>query len=126
MPLSGLDCDGFLNSHQHTGTDEYLTVDFADTPFAEAEKERDAQLKSPRLEAVCVQQHDAQGDHGPFGKSKSFDDVLKKLEARSGPEARALFERFLKEAAKLERSGNGQMTKHIDASGAWRRRAPLR
>jgi hypothetical protein len=92
--------------------------------FEKAEKERDAQLKqwmnmavgyaaklaqyeSPRLEAVYVQQHDAQGDQGPFGKSKSLDDVLKKLEARSGPEARALFERFLKEAAKLERSGDG-------------------
>jgi hypothetical protein len=61
-----------------------------------------AQYESPRLQAVYVQQHDHPGD-GPFGKSKSLDEVLEKLEARSGPQARALFERFLREAAKLER-----------------------
>ena len=66
-----------------------------------------AQSELPRLQAVYVQQHDHPGD-GPFGKSKSLDEVLEKLEARSGPQARALFERFLREAAKLERSGNSR------------------
>ena len=65
-----------------------------------------AQYELPRVQAIYVQQHDQAGD-GPFGKSKSLDEVLDKLEARSGPKARALFERFLREAAKLERSGNG-------------------
>ena len=59
-----------------------------------------AQYQSPRLRAVYVKQHEEGA--GPLGRTKTTEEVLEKLEARSGPLARALFEKFLKRAAKLE------------------------
>ena len=50
------------------------------------------------------------GEAGEFDRARNTEEVLQKLEARSGQRARRLFESFLRKAAKLEAEQNLEVT----------------
>jgi hypothetical protein len=57
------------------------------------------------------------GKPGDFSETKSKADVIEQVEQRGGPKARKLFEKFIRDMAKLRDGDNAATDRTDDGSG---------